>query len=173
MTARLEPPQLNEAYKIYLSNQSPENYEIFGESLHTFVWAVLRKRFINITEDNIQDGLVKVLEGLSSFDASKADFAVWVQGVVCNNKIDALRKRKGIEEVELDPHESYEENYVEHLALKKIRETLSPEENKLIELKLEGLSNEDVAAELDTTEGYVKQMWNRIVRKLRTLGGGS
>ena len=182
MSARQESPQLNETFQKYKDNPTSENYEILGTALMSFIEATIVRTHgsqFRELEDTVEDACLKVFEGLPSFNPEKSGFSTWVYTVTENVCIDALRKRKGQQEEELDINTLRDQSYDFYkdmdakLDLGKRIKKLSKEEQELVKMKMHGFSNDEIAAELDTTEGYVEVKWGRILRKLRTLGGGS
>jgi RNA polymerase sigma factor (sigma-70 family) len=176
-----EPPQLNEAYQAHKDNPTSENYEALGLALMTFIEATIVRTHgsqFRELEDAVGEACLKVFEGLSSFDSKKSGFSTWVYTVTEHACIDALRRRNGQQEEELDTATLNDQSYDFYkdmdarLDLEKRVKELSKEEQELVELKMHGFSNDEIAAELDTTENAVKGQWKRITLKLRTPLGG-
>lgn len=178
---REESPQLNETYQKYKDNPTSDNYEEFGKALMSFIAAtIVRTHGSQFSEldDAVGEACVKVFEGLPSFNSERSGFSTWVYTVTCNACVDTLRKRNGQQEETLDlsvlESQSYDfyKDTDSRIDLEKRIKKLSKEERELVEMKVHGFSNAEIAAELDTTEGYVKVKWGRVTEKLRTLGGG-
>lgn len=151
-----------------------------GEALYRYITLVVRKqfpewsRYLLVENDALGEAAHKIFTGLDTFNPLKGTFAQWTYGVTCNACIDLLRQRKQRSEVqyfEID-NPVVSEGHTAKLFLDKLRYQLTEDENELIALKLDGNSNEQIAEALSTTKGYVEVKWDRLVRKLRTLGGG-
>jgi RNA polymerase sigma factor (sigma-70 family) len=176
-----EPPQLNQTYQAYQDNPTSENYEALGSALMTFIEATIVRTHgsqFRELEDAVGEACLKVFEGLPSFNSERSGFSTWVYTVTENACIDTLRKRNGQQEEELDTATLNEQSYDFYndmdakLDLEKRIKKLSKDEQELVELKMHGFSNEEIAAELDTTVDGVKGQWKRLQQKLRTQGGG-
>jgi RNA polymerase sigma factor (sigma-70 family) len=179
-----EPPQLNQTYQAYLDDPTSENYETLGEALMRFVEATIVRthgsQFPEL-EDAVGEACLDVIKGLPSFNPAKSSFSTWVYNVTTNSCLDALRKRNGQQEEELDTDvlksQSYDfyRNLDAKLDMNKLIAQLSKDEQELIEMKMHGFSNEEIAAELDTTLDGVKGQWKRLIPKLKAakdpLGG--
>lgn len=156
----------------------PEAWERLGEDLYHYIPLVINRQFPEwwayLQEDGTGEALSKVLAGIHTFDPTKGDFKKWVYGVTVNMCIDMLRQRRHRHEIQYFGHEDrvVNEGYGAKLALAKLREGLTEEENELIDYKLDGVSSENIAVNMDKAEQTIKNKWGLLQEKLRTLRGG-
>lgn len=150
---------------------------ILGENLYHYIQGIVRKEFPKwqeYLEDGVGEASHEIFKSLDSFNKAKGSFKQWVYGVTVYTCRDLLRKRGRRREIQYYGHE----DAVEHprhevkLALRKLREGLTPEDNELIDFKLHGATNEEIAVEMNTTEDGVKGRWKRLCEELRTLRVG-
>ncbi len=125
-----------------------------------------------LAEDIVQDSFVRVLEGIGDFRA-EAPFFIWLKRTVTHLSIDALRRMKRWQYVEID------ESVLEHLiageadrrldALGLLRQ-LRPQARAVLVLhELEGLSHDEIGALFQRTPSYSKSLLSRAKQQLGLL----
>jgi len=125
-----------------------------------------------LAEDIVQDSFLRVLEGIGDF-RGEAPFFVWLKRTVTHLSIDALRRRKRWQYVEI------EESLLEPLvagetdrqldALGLLRE-LRPQARAVLVLhEMEGLSHDEIGALFQRTPSYSKSLLSRAKQQLGLL----
>lgn len=134
-------------------------------------------------EDLIADVFLKVVVSLKKYKkTTKGHFSAWVFRIAHNRVIDFYRKKKeylqltdpetgelkfDIPSSDLDPHDSAIQ-YEEHLKIRGILDTLSGVNREVLELKfLEEFSNSEIAEIIGKSEGNIRVIQLRALRKLR------
>ena len=164
----------NEAYQQYIDNPTSENYEELGKALIPWIEAIVAKVFgerVHSLQDAVGDALYNVLAKLTSFDSNKNSFHMWVYATTYNACIDELRHHSDRKEIRLVDIDGTTEP-VDRLFLKSLIAQLSERERELVELKMDGVPNEDIAQELGFATQTVKNKWGLLQQKLRTQVGG-
>ena len=137
------------------------------------------------TSDFMQEGLMALLDACKSYDLEdqKASFKNYTAVCVSNRCLSVIRKANAkstipqdrlvpIEDIEISDHnmQNPETLLVEQESsknlIKLIKETLSPLEQKVLKLYLEGFSYTDIAAKLSVSPKSVDNALQRIRRKL-------
>ena len=166
---------IDEVYKTYKQNPTPENHEELGRALIQYINAIIAKEFGNryyALVDVIGEATVKILRSLDLYyDESKGSLASWIYGIVVNTCLDMRRSHTSKQEERLIGNETKlepEDKLTLQLACKKLDKV----DQKLIKLKLAGFSTRAIAGALRMKETTIDVRWYRIQEKLRTLGGG-
>jgi RNA polymerase sigma factor (sigma-70 family) len=164
---------LNEAYTNWATNPTSENYEAFGKDLLIYVKGRIRK--VRGVAREIRDEMpinvvIRVLSELSQYNPARSPFTVWVNYKIDHVAADMTTNAFDKREYELlegheapDPYRGIEAK----ILLKRLMETLSVEEQRLVHLKLEGYGGEEIAAELGVSHEVVRKRWERIQKKLQ------
>jgi RNA polymerase sigma factor (sigma-70 family) len=177
--------ELQEAY-----NQYGPHSDEFGKSLLNYFTSLAMDKGIPKSdfEDVVQTACLFFYQWLSGFDSSKSKIQTWSH-IVFNTAYtryfqptaDALSKRRlrvsaepdvadSIETVQFVPLEdvdkeglnSIEDNFVTRLDFKKWKLTLSVEDRRLVDLKLAGYTDEEIAQKFDTTVDSIKSRYKRL-----------
>lgn len=172
---------LNALYKAWAESSLKDKEDAhakLGTDLYHYLRGIIRQEFPKwqeYLEDGIGEASHEIFKSLDSFDPTKGSFKQWVYGVTVYTCRDLLRKRNKRREIQYYGHEDAVEHpdHEARLTLKKLREGLAPEDNELIDLKLHGATNEEIAIAINTTEDSIKSKWKRLCEELRTHGGGS
>ena len=170
--------KLNEAYKEWKDAPSTDTYNQLGESLFRFIQATIATEFRSRYEelrDAVGEVICEIMKDIGSYDPSKGSFSNWVYGITCHTCMDMRRQKISRREQVLleNGTGSIKPTYEDRLLLKTIISKLSEEDQRLIQLKLEGHSNEEIAFRFQINTGAVKMKWIRIVDRLRTIGVGN
>src|SRR6267142_4345584 len=152
-------------------------YDQLGRSLISFIQATIATEFSSRWEelrDAVGEVICEIIKDIGSYDPSKGSFSNWVYGITCHTCMDMRRHKISRREQVLleDGTSSIRPKYEDRLLLKTIISKLSEEDQRLIKLKLEGHSNEEIAFRFQINMGAVKMKWARLVNRLRTLEGG-
>lgn len=168
---------LNEAYLKCTGDRTDDNYNLFGASLLQYVNQVTKRTFkrrCNETEreDIGGEALIKVFKNIENFKGDAA-FATWVKAIIENEGEEFIRGKARVKEQAFVGDESYDPGPSLHdkIALEQIVSKLSPPERVLVRLKLDGITDADIAEDLDLPLGTVKSRWNALQIKMRTLSG--
>lgn len=141
-------------------------------------------------EDVLQDTWFRVHRHLISFDGKTAAFSTWVHTIARNLSINVIRDRKrsplqrwpllpvdaSIEvEVEFaDPHRSSQPDVAlaleeDRAAIERLLRRIPTKHQEVLELRAEGRSYDDIAAQLGVGVGTVKSRFNRARSAMRRL----
>ena len=141
-------------------------------------WRLLRRKFgEGISNEDIEDiiavSLAKVWDKRQSFDYSKGDFSGWFYVILRNSALDFLRRKvPKVEEVLAVIPLSDAESCTETALAGTLQQTiasLSERERKVLSPLFEssGVSIGDLSAELEISEGAVRQLRFRATQKLK------
>lgn len=170
----------NEAYSNWVAaaQVSPEALakarDELGEALFYYIRAIIASNFgnrFNYLEDALGESAHKIISHIGEYNSAKGNFASWVYGVTVNTCTDMLRlKTRQSEQVLTDsPLYATKPTHFERLFLETLLKDLDEDERELLDLKANDVSNEDIAAQFDTSEGAIKMKWSRLQEKLRTV----
>ena len=131
--------------------------------------------------DCAQEAMIRIWRSLDGYRGECA-FESWVYRIAANCSMDAMRKQKRDKSESIepmreagfdppDPEPGTEEKVIAEERRRKLRECIArlPEDQReaLIMTQLEGVSYEEAAARLGTSEGTVKSRVNRAKAKLK------
>lgn len=142
-------------------------------------------------KDIAQDALIKVYRNINKF-SGKSSFTTWIHRVTMNTALDALRKKKSRKEKDtysLDERMEVNKDSDIHLrtsqadmpedvllrqerkdALEDALQELKEDHRSVIVLReIQGLSYQEIAEVLETSEGTVKSRINRGRKKLKEI----
>lgn len=166
--------KLAEAYQRWLNDPSEENRNQLGESLFYYIKAIIASRYgkdFFFLEDAIGEAAHRILTSIQDPNTKVDNISTWAYATTCNTCIDMLRTRSAKKEQILfdNVNHKIEPKYIERLSLKTLVSKLSPIQRGIVQLKLEGASNKDIALRLNISKHSVEQRWLRIICRLRTL----
>jgi len=169
--------KVKDAYDNWKLEHSEQARNQLGESLFYFIKATIANNFgkrFNYLEDAVGESASKVLLYIANPKVQIDDICNFVTAVTCNTCLDMLRRRqKRDEQILLDDGTgAIKPRYIDKLLLETLLKKLSNQEKELVELKMDGISNENIALELNTTVDGVKGRWKRLLPYLRTQVGG-
>ena len=159
-----------------LNNNSNEFKEIFNQLFPSI--ALLASRILNNNEegkDIAQNIFIKIWDSKNSFENLNA-LRAYLYLMTKNSCIDYIRKSKNINLVELDTNENIEtEKQIlneilreeTYFLLRNSIKELSKQTQKIVELTLNGNSNQEIADELNITINTVKTLKYRAYKQLR------
>lgn len=171
-----------EAYRQYKSTPNTETYEAFGYELLKFMKAMLvikyRRNYEKI-EDALGEASIKVLSKLDSFKSDPEKFPSWVMTIALNEAVNAgkktiysdlLNEKYAISERDslIESHRGIDAK----LDVQKAMAVLTAEDRCVVEAKMRGENDEEIAEGLNIAIGTVKMRWLRAKDKMRTQLGG-
>jgi DNA-directed RNA polymerase specialized sigma24 family protein len=166
---------LNESYTTWVNNPTPENYEVFGHDLLSYIKGRIRKvRRLpyDLKVEMPVDVVIRVLAEIQQYDAAKSPFSVWVNYKIEHVVADLTTAYFDRREHGLFNREAPDEykGINAKLLLNRLTKTLSVEEKSLVKYQLAGLSDTEIALEMGIPVGTVWSRWNRIKEKMRKAG---
>lgn len=165
---------LQEAYSAYTTSSSKEDYELFGEALLRYVKAIAAQQYgskFRFLEEAVGESIIKVLSDLPTFDSDKSPLPVWIKHIVCNVCTDILRNHNNSKTQAYIGNESHRPfDKIGHLALRHLFQFLDADERTLVEEKLYGLTEEELAEKYSVNQSTISRRLARIEKKLRTHG---
>jgi len=164
---------LNESYTTWAANQTPENYEIFGKDLLLYVKSRVRKyRKIpcDLRNEIPVNVIIRILEKLPDYDAARSPFSVWVNYKVDDLCMETLKEFFERKEYYIFDDKEAPDKYAgieAKILVKKLMETLSEDEQRLVQFKLDGLEGEEIAVELGVSHEVIRKRWERLQEKMK------
>jgi RNA polymerase sigma factor (sigma-70 family) len=164
---------LNESYTTWVNNPTPENYEVFGHDLLSYIKGRIRKvRRLpyDLKVEMPVDVVIRVLAEIQQYDAAKSPFSVWVNYKIEHVVADLTTAYFDRREHGLFDNREAPDDYrgIEaKILLKRLMETLSVGEQQLVHLQLEGLEDHEIAEKLQIPIGTVKSRWHYLKKKLQ------
>lgn len=169
---------INLAYQQWKEKPCKLTEDQLGSALFNYAKAIVSSEFGNRThflEDAVGEASHKVYSNLSNFDPQKAQFNTWVHTIVYNTCIDMLRAKSALKEQKLVNEEDfgYEHRFIKKFSLTQLTKKLNFQEKWMLQAKLDGVSDTEIAELLFISKSNAKIRWVRLMRKLRTLVGGN
>jgi len=170
-------PDVNEAfaaYKASMDSTRPEQESVLIKALQNYarkiVWLTLRETRPEIVNEAVH----YVLGHLDDFRGN-SKFSTWVFAIVrrfCYGDLQRRTRRKEtlfseFKDYEIDGLATYELDGDAKMTLDRLRRTLTNDENRLIEFKLQGFTHAEIAQELSATTATIDGRWRRLCEKLR------
>jgi RNA polymerase sigma factor (sigma-70 family) len=172
---------LDKAMELYRAEPSASNYETLGQYLltftHRYTRANVEKGFFpwrDFNQDLAQDSMLKVLEGLNTWDSARPEpFNKWVITII-NNTVRNAYDHQNYESEALVPldlikHDQPSDAISRALPekLKAVLASLSLEDQRLFRLMWEGFSLKEASDQLGIKLSAAKMRWSRLVPKMR------
>lgn len=136
------------------------------ESLYRAAYSVTRSEEDAL--DAVQEGILKAYQNLKSLRKPET-FAAWLTRIVHNAALDLVRKRRptqNLEELELPAPEGLSPE--ERMDLRAALERLPERDRSLVALRyFDGLSNREIARQLELSEGTVASRLSRAIARMR------
>ena len=160
------------------SRQRYEAYKAFMRRHHKAVWRVcydFAQGNIHQCEDLVQEVWIMVWLkfDLLREDASEWQQRMWVRKVTRNVIVDLYRKEKQPEEpitAEMEETIATDDSDVAE-RIDELMASLNPDERRLMRMRLDGYSPDEIAAVLGIERNAVYQRVNRIMTKLKRKYG--
>lgn len=179
------PSACSDALLVLAAQRDPSAFETLYDR---YLDAVLRFCFYRLgdwerAEDATSDIFVRVLANLAQFQPARHDagFRCWLFTIARNVVADSHRDRcrhpvdpLGIAMYMRDMTPTPEEAAIatdDHQYIRALMARLKPDQRELLELRLAGLKNADIARILGRSHDAVRKEQSRIVQLLRVLVG--
>jgi RNA polymerase sigma-70 factor (ECF subfamily) len=158
--------------EIAIYETSETLYRVLRRYATSIVYSVLRRR----DQDLVTDIVAHAFEKAHQFKGD-SKFTTWFYRLAYHMCLRELERRKARAEVSLENlrHLSLsclESQALARIGLERLSKRLSPEELGLLNLKLIGLEEKDIACALKIGKKAVNQRWLRLRRKLQSLSYG-
>jgi len=154
-----------------------ELYDVYADSVRRYCY--VRLGDLEAAQDCVQEVFVCIWKGVKTFEyRGDLSFTAWLYTIANNVLVSYVRKRKRAEQVSLTPElnltdpKSFDtaRTICDRLALREAISKLTIEQQQVITLKFfVGLSNLEIAAAVDRTEGAVKALQHRAINRLQQM----
>jgi RNA polymerase sigma-70 factor (ECF subfamily) len=162
------------AYETTLIASAAEgDADAFEELYRTYVGGVarhVRLRLGRADEDAVAEVFVRAWAGISSYRDLGRPFGAWLFGIARHVIADEFRARSRTIPVAEPPEHAVEPMTAELLALREAIDRLPDDQRQVVELRyLAGLTNDEVAAAMDTSTSAVNTKRWRALLVLRDV----
>lgn len=154
-----------------------ELYTLYGEAVRRYCY--VRLGDLEVAQDCVQETFVRIWKAIRTFEyRGDLSFTAWMYTIANNVVISHTRKQKPIQHVPLTPELNLADmrnadtarSICDRLTLREAISELTPEQQQVLTLKFfVGLSNLEIAASLDRSEGAVKALQHRAINRLKQL----
>jgi RNA polymerase sigma-70 factor (ECF subfamily) len=154
-----------------------ELYDGYADSVRRYCY--VRLGDIEAAQDCVQEVFVCIWKGVKTFEyRGDLSFTAWLYTIANNVLVSYIRKRKRADQVSLTPELNLTDpkshdtarTICDRLALREAISQLTAEQQQVITLKFfVGLSNLEIAAAVDRTEGAVKALQHRAINRLQQM----
>lgn len=154
-----------------------ELHDAYAESVRRYCY--VRLGDLEAAQDCVQEVFMCIWKGVKNFEyRGDLSFTAWLYTIANNVLVSYIRKRKRTEQVSLTPElnltdpKSFDtaRTICDRLALREAISKLTVEQQQVITLKFfVGLSNLEIAAAVDRTEGAVKALQHRAINRLQQM----
>ena len=158
-------------------NAIRELHDVYADRVRQYCY--VRLGDIEAAQDCVQEVFVCIWKGIKKFEyRGDLSFTAWLYTIANNVLVSYIRKRKRTQQVPLTPELNLTDpkNYdtartiCDRLALRQAISQLTLEQQQVITLKFfVGLSNLEIAAAVDRTEGAVKALQHRAIARLQQM----
>lgn len=161
---------INVAYALYKKVGTNTAKEALGESLMRYMYGIVGKTNTaeETPDDLVQNGLLEIWSNIESFKGDSS-FSTWVSGIVAHTTADAVSRTKSLREVLLiteigkpGKHTAIEAK----LTLKALVEKLSTEDKQLVQMKMDGLTEEEIGEAFNKDQKWAKNKWYNLKKQL-------
>lgn len=171
--------KVNNAYALWKANSTVDNYEALGRALLQYIPRQVTNNFKRrCNEEELQDiegnTYIKVFKNLETFKG-ESTFATWVASIIENEGRELLRfeaKNAAVPVLERDAMADPRPAIEAKIMVEQLAKNLTHPERVLLQGKLEGVSEEELAIDLKIPIGTIKSRWNTLKAQLRTQAGG-
>ena len=189
MTATLVSPPAPVAQRVVDRSAIDDDVELLGasdgaralyERLSPLVYSYCNRKIADRgrAEEVTQDIFVAAWKSRERFDPSRASLSTWVMGIARFKVMDAYRKaartplpdEDAAEHAAVDPHHAADGDLEDRMVIADALAQLGPRAAEAIRLSFyEGLTHDEISAELDVPLGTVKSDIRRGLIRLRDL----
>jgi len=170
--------ELVERAKAYDRGAFGKIYDLYFDRVYKYVYYRIGNQ--TEAEDIVERVFLRVLETIKSFEWREVPFLAWLFRIASNLVIDRYREQSkmaflSLDEIMTSPPEaeSTETTVIKNLDQARLHHALSKlteEQKQVIILKfLVGLSNAQIGAFLNKTEGAVKSIQHRALKALQKI----
>jgi RNA polymerase sigma-70 factor (ECF subfamily) len=172
---RPSDPERREAERALVARAQEGDRAAFEALYRDHVQAVARQvrlRLGSADEDVVAEVFLRAWRGLASYRDMGRAFGAWLHGIAHHVVVDELRTRARTTPVAEIPDRGIDPMTIELLSLREALDRLPEDQRQVIELKyLVGMTNDEVAAAMDSTPGAVNTKQWRALRTLSTILG--
>jgi RNA polymerase sigma-70 factor (ECF subfamily) len=154
-----------------------ELYDAYADPVRRYCY--VRLGDVEAAQDCVQEVFVCIWKGVKTFEyRGDLSFTAWLYTIANNVLVSSIRKRKRTQQIPLtaelnltDPksHDTAR-TICDRLALRQAISQLTVEQQQVITLKFfVGLSNLEIAAAVNRTEGAVKALQHRAINRLQQM----
>jgi RNA polymerase sigma-70 factor (ECF subfamily) len=154
-----------------------ELYDVYADSVRRYCY--VRLGDVEAAQDCVQEVFMCIWKGVKNFEyRGDLSFTAWLYTIANNVLVSYIRKRKRADLVSLTPELNLTDpktfdtarTICDRLALREAICQLTLEQQQVITLKFfVGLSNLEIAAAVDRTEGAVKALQHRAINRLQHM----
>jgi RNA polymerase sigma-70 factor (ECF subfamily) len=151
-------------------------YDLFGRRAYGLALRILRDE--TLAEDAVQDAFLAVWRTAAAYRADRAAPSTWILTIVHRRAVDIvrreqLRRASPVEEYETEVGDAADDIVLADHERARIRSALAqlvPPQRRVLELAyFGGLTQSEIAAELDVPLGTIKSRMFTALSKLRSL----
>ncbi len=152
-------------------------YAQYGDAVRRYCY--VRLNDLEVAQDCVQEVFLRIWRGIRTFEyRGDVSFTAWMYTIANNVLISHTRKHKPMQHVPLTPELNIPDGryadtartVVDRLSLREAISQLTLEQQQVITLKFfVGLSNVEIAAALNRTEGAVKALQHRAINRLQQI----
>ena len=155
-------------------------YDIYADRIYRHIY--YRTSNVEDARDLTQEVFIKAWQGLPRYKRTKTPFAGWLFTISHNRIIDYYRTKKDFvylnNEIIIEDHEKGPEKLVdEEFTQQEVRQMILqlPEEQQQVILMsfIEGLKYNEIAATLNKSEGNIRVIVHRALKKMRKILGST
>ena len=165
-----------EAWREATDEDKPKYLPKLVRLLQQHAYAVCWQRLGEKRKDLVNDAVWQALNKSNGFRGD-SQFSTWFQTIITNLCNGALRKKEQRAEVsiedlshtellEFEKHTSYEMP-LDNLLMEQALKGIVGEEREIVDLKMKGMTNEEIAKELELQLSQVKTLWLRLKLRIK------
>ncbi|MDQ3142207.1 MAG: RNA polymerase sigma factor [Bacteroidota bacterium] len=150
-----------------------ELYELSSSLFFGVIFKMVKRQ--DLAEDILHDAYLKIWSHIGSYDEERASLFTWMNQIIHNTALDALRSKynKGIQNIENSVYyenEPSSQANISHIGVKDIVQKLKPEWQAIIELVyFKGMTHEEASETLQIPLGTLKTRVRRALQELKHI----
>lgn len=156
-----------------------ETIQFIYYQFHFFRVVVRRSlpdQYLHLTDDFAQDAMLKAIDKIDAYDATKGNIKSWLYRVIQNHCFDEVRKLNRTQIISLNdmPHTvnelEHEGKEVEHQFIRKAMMLLESRDRKILIYKfMQGMSGKEIASAIGIQENQINMYIKRAKERLKTI----
>ncbi|UCD10186.1 MAG: RNA polymerase sigma factor [Dehalococcoidales bacterium] len=155
-------------------------YDIYADRIYRHIF--YRTSNINDAQDLTQEVFVKAWQGLPKYKRTKIPFAGWLFTISHNRIIDYYRTKKDfiylnneiiIEDHAKNPQKLVDEEFTQQEVRRAILQLPEEQQQVIMMSLIEGFKYSEIAATLDKSEGNIRVIIHRALKKMREILNGT